>query len=100
MVSRRDQEIEPEDQGTERHDHGLREGKAGEGGKDSTTGESNPNPPIQFTTVVKDIYGRYYDLRYEHPSWEQHKKGSERCIARDAFYCTLEEADRLTKRKK
>lgn len=100
MADRRDQKIESEDQRTEQNDHGLREGKAEERREDSPAGESNPNPPIQFTTVVKDLYGKYYDLRYEHPSWEQHKKGSERCIARDAFCCIFEEADRLTKRKK
>lgn len=53
-----------------------------------------------FTTVVKDKYGRYYDLRYEHPSWEQEQRGDTHPIVVDAFTCTLEEADRLTKRKR
>lgn len=52
----------------------------------------------RYTTVCKDKYGRYYDLRYEHPSWEEKKKGIIVCIVRDAFTCTLEEADRLTGR--
>jgi hypothetical protein len=54
----------------------------------------------RYTTVCKDKYGRYYDLRYEHPSWEQYKKGETRCIVVNAFTCTVEEADRLTKRTK
>lgn len=50
--------------------------------------------------MCKDKYGRYYDLRYEHPSWEQYKRGSTAPIVVNAFTCTVEEADILTKRKK
>lgn len=53
-----------------------------------------------FTTVVKDKYDRFYDLRHEHPSWEQFKVGDTRCIVVDSFTCLIDEADRLTKRKK
>lgn len=49
-----------------------------------------------YTTVCKDKYGRYYDLLYEHPSWEEKKKGVSVCAVVNAFTCTLEEADRLT----
>jgi hypothetical protein len=53
-----------------------------------------------FTTVCKDKYGRYYDLRHEHPSWELKKSGGETCIVVNAFTCSVEEADRLTGRSK
>jgi hypothetical protein len=52
------------------------------------------------TTVAKDKYGRYYDLSKEHPSWEEKKKGILTSTVVDAFTCTVEEADRLTKRSK
>lgn len=52
-----------------------------------------------YTTVAKDRYGRYYDLSKEHPSWEEKKKGITVSTVVDAFTCTVEEADRLTKRK-
>ena len=51
----------------------------------------------EYTTVAKDKYGVYYDLRFEHPSWEEKKKGILVSTVRDAFTCTVEEADRLTK---
>lgn len=51
------------------------------------------------TTVCKDKYGRYYDLRFEHPSWEEKKKGILVCTVVNAFTCTLEEANHLTGRK-
>lgn len=52
-----------------------------------------------YTTVCKDKYGRYYDLRFEHPSWEEKKKGVVVSTVVNAFTCTIEEANRLTKRK-
>ncbi len=54
---------------------------------------------MRFTTVVKDKYGRYYDLAYEHPSYEQHKKGDLTCIVVNAFTCPVDRANKLTKRK-
>jgi hypothetical protein len=56
--------------------------------------------PVYYTTVAKDKYGRYYDLSKEHPSWEEKKKGLATCTVVDAFTCTVEEADRLTKRSR
>ena len=51
----------------------------------------------EYTTVAKDKYGKYYDLRFEHPSWEEKRKGIVVCTVVNAFTCTLEEADKLTK---
>lgn len=51
-----------------------------------------------YTTVAKDKYGRYYDLRFEHPSWEEKRKGVMSCTVVNAFTCPIEEADRLTGR--
>lgn len=61
---------------------------------------------IKHTTVCLDIYGRYYDLSKEHPSWEQQKKSKgksaifQRRIVRDAFTCTVEEYERLVSKSK
>ena len=51
----------------------------------------------QYTTVCKDKYGRYYNLSKEHPSWEEVKKGITICTVVDAFTCSIEEVNRLTK---
>lgn len=82
-----------------------RNGKQGrEDHFDSGDEERNSDPQersvSRYTTVAVDIYGRVYDISKEHPSWEQKKKGSDRCIVCNAFTCTQEEADRLTGRKK
>jgi len=53
-----------------------------------------------FTTICKDKYGRYYDLRYEHPSWEEKKKGYSSCMVVNAFTCSVEKANQLTGRDK
>lgn len=50
-----------------------------------------------YTTVALDKYGKYFDLRFEHPSWEEKKKGVLVCTVVNAFTCLVEEADRLTK---
>lgn len=54
---------------------------------------------MTYTTVCVDIYGKVYDLRYEHPSWEAEKNGQDRCIVRDAFMWPVEELDKLKKRE-
>jgi hypothetical protein len=53
-----------------------------------------------------DIYGRVYDLRHEHPSWEMEKKRKgkkkplyERCIVANAFTWPIDKLDELRKRK-
>lgn len=58
----------------------------------------------QMTTVAVDRYGRVYDLRSEHPSWEAAKeakrRGSEeRCIVVNAFAVDVRELPRLRKTK-
>jgi len=59
---------------------------------------------IELTTVCVDIYGKVYDLRFEHPSWEQAKAGKgkrtfERCIVKDAFTWPISLLEDLRKKK-
>ena len=54
----------------------------------------------EYTTVAVDKYGRVYDLRSEHPSWEAAKEAKrrgteERCIVRNAFTIPVEELEQL-----
>lgn len=62
-------------------------------------------PAGKYATVAIDKYGRVYDLSKEHPSWEAYKeakkKGTqERCIVVNAFTCTVEECERLKRKRK
>lgn len=72
-------------------------------GSDPDIGSSNLSSSTTYTTVCIDIYGRVYDLRHEHPSWEYAKKKKkkdkapiyERRIVANAFTCTVEECAKL-----
>lgn len=81
----------------------------GEPGDDINGSESliEPTPLKTYTTVAVDIYGRWYVLSHEHPSWEQEKKnkgkkntGFERCIVKNAFTCEKERAMKMREKTK
>jgi hypothetical protein len=60
----------------------------------------------KYTTVCVDVYGRVYDLRKEHPSWEQAKKNKgkkdavfERCIVANAFGWPVDKLEELKRKR-
>lgn len=60
----------PEDGGADRPALGKQEGRP------NSPREGNSRADITyFTTVCVDSSGRIFDLSFEHPSWEQTKRG-------------------------
>jgi len=66
--------------------------------------QEEPQIIERYTTVAIDRWGRVFDLRFEHPSWQQVKEEGKKDhyapTVVNAFTCTLQEATRLKQRKR